>query len=146
MANRLPKTRMNMLKIILTTLIVSVSTATNAQDLKVLTDNLWNFDKKLKSLKQADTVVFNHTDSFSINACWFSKGGIIDSCDQKSYCEQKRGRGIRSISTKCNWIKHGNWIASSNELKVTFDKTQVTLWTISSTTESIKFVVKSVEK
>ena len=134
---------MRTLKIILTTLIVSVSTATNAQDLKVLPDNLWNFDKRLKSLKQADTVNFIIADLFLIDAWRFSKRGTIDSCAQKSYSEKKKGK--ISCGYKCDWVKLGNWTANSEELKIILDKKRVTLRTISLTKENIKFVVKSVD-
>jgi hypothetical protein len=134
---------MRALKIILTVLIVSVSTATKAQDLKALPDNLWNFDKRLRTLKQADTVNFIIADFFLINAWRFSKGGTIDSCDQKPYCEKKRGR--RSTGIKCDWVKLGKWTANSDELKISLDKKQITLRTISLTKENIKLVVKSVD-
>lgn len=134
---------MQTLKIILTIFVVFISTATNAQDLNTLPDNLWNFDKRLKTLKQADTVNFVPADFFLINAWQFSKRGTIDSCAQKRFSEKKKGK--RSCGVKCDWVKLGKWAASSDELKITFDKKQITLRTISSTKENIKFVVKSAD-
>jgi hypothetical protein len=134
---------MRTLKIILTILIVSVSTATNAQDLKALPDNLWNFDKRLKTLKQADTVNFVPADFFLINAWQFSKRGTIDSCAQRPFSERKKGK--RSCGVKCDWVKLGKWTANADELKIKFDKKQITLRTISSTKENIKLLVKSVD-
>lgn len=87
---------MQTLKIILTILLVSVSTSTNAQDLKNLPDNLWNFDKGLKTLKQTDTVNFVPADFFLINAWQFSKHGTIDSCAQRPFSERKRQTQLRS--------------------------------------------------
>ena len=135
---------MRTLKIILTIFIVSSWTFSKAQDLKALPDNLWNFDKKLKSLKQADTVVFSHADFFLINAWRFSKGGTIDSCDQKRFSEKKKGRSRSGI--KCEWVNLGKWTANSDELKITLDKILFTLRTTGSTGENIKFFVKSVGK
>jgi len=135
---------MRTLKIILTTLIILVSRATNAQDLKTLPDNLWNLDKGLKTLKQTDTINFTVADFFLINAWRFSKRGTIDSCAQKPFSEKKKGK--LSCGYKCDWVELGKWTISPNELKIKFDKIQMTLQTLSSTNEKFKFVVKSIDK
>ncbi len=128
---------------ILTIFIVLVSTVTNAQDLQNLPDNLWNFDKRLKTLKQADTVIFVPADFFLVNAWQFSKHGTIDSCAQRPFSERKKGK--RKCGVKCEWIKFGTWRTNGDELTITFDKKQITLRAISSTKENTKLVVKSMD-